>query len=219
MDGESSAVSEEATVPTAQFGGTQSPVFVPAATPVANQIVSLPESRLLTFEYPAGIRVGDSDILRLALLLDDDQTLTPTILFEEHEIQSQGVMIENLYSTHLVRAEARLDLAGAEVLPIGTIMQRMLPGEPVEFSWSISPNSEGTIRGSVWMYIRYLPLVDGEGEELEKLIFTQPLEIRSLNLFGIGGTPARILGFAGILISSLLGIDDLIRIGRKIFRI
>jgi hypothetical protein len=173
------------------------------------------EERLLTFEWPAGIRVGDSDVVRLALLLDEGGSVTATPFFEGHDLLQERIALENLYDTHLVRAEARLDLAGAEVEPEGTVMQRMVPGEPVAFSWSIKPNEEGTVRGSVWLYLRYLPKEGEPGEELEKVIFTQTLEIQSLKVLGMGGFAARALGLLGIAVSTLIGLGDIFRFLRK----
>ncbi|MDX1437611.1 MAG: hypothetical protein R3335_12410, partial [Anaerolineales bacterium] len=187
--------------------------------PKTSALRTIPERRLLTFEWPDRIRVGDSDILRLALVLDENGLITPTAVFDDNEILGQAVAIEDMYDTHFIRAEARLDLAGAEIEPRGTVMQRMLPGEPVIFTWSISPNDTGTIRGNVWMFIRYLPMEGVEGEEVEKLIFTQPLEIQATNVLGLGGLPARILGIAGIAVSSLLGLDDLFKLARKVLKI
>jgi hypothetical protein len=182
-------------------------------------VQTIPEERLLTFEWPEGIRVGDSDILRLALVLNEDGSVTPSAVFDDHEVLGQGVTIENMYETHLVRAESRLDLAGADVEPTGTVIQRLLPGQPVIFTWSISPDDTGKIRGNVWLYIRYLPKESGGGEEVEKLIFTQPLEIQAQNVLGLGGAPARILGILGIALSSLLGLDDLFKIVRRVIKI
>jgi hypothetical protein len=181
-------------------------------------VQTIPEERLLTFEWPEKIRAGDSDILQLALVPDDDGSVTPTVLFEGHDLLSERVALENLYDSHLVRAEARLDLAGAEIEPYGTVMQRMLPGEPVIFTWSVSTEREGTIRGNVWLYIRYLPMEGEPGDEVEKLMFTQPVEIQSTNFLGLRGFPARVVGLIGIAISSILGLDDILKFLRWVIR-
>jgi hypothetical protein len=167
---------------------------------------SIPETRLLTFEWPGQIRKGDSDIIRLTLAVDESGTLTPTAVFDEHELALEQVQIEDLYDTHLIQAEARLDMAGIEALPSATIIQRLFPGQTAEFTWSIRTAEDGTFRGNVWLFLRYIP--QEEGEELERLVFSRPLEIQTVNLLGLAGQPARILGAVGTALGSLLGLDD-----------
>ena len=101
----------------------------------------VPEARLLSFEWPSEMRQGDSDILRLSFVVDEGGRITPTAVFADHQIESQAIEIENLYDTHLVRAEARLDLAGPQVLPSGTQIKRMFPGDPVEFKVDLVPTN------------------------------------------------------------------------------
>jgi hypothetical protein len=67
--------------------------------------------------------------------------------------------------------------------------------------------------------VRYIPKEADQGEEIEKLIFTQPLEIQAQNFLGLGGTPARALGIIGVIISSLIGLDDVFRVARKVVKI
>jgi hypothetical protein len=189
------------------------PTALPApAEPTA--VPLFPEDRLITLEWPSGIRVGDSDVVSLRLEPDESGTITPTAYFGDHEVQAEPVRIENLYDTHTIRAEARLEMLGLEMTPTGTTDRRLLPGEPVEFSWTLRPESPGTYRGTVWLMVRYLPL-DG-GEPLEKMLFSRPLEIEGLNLLGLGGQAARLLGLIGTGITSLFGLDDILTWIRRI---
>jgi hypothetical protein len=188
-------------VPTLPPAPTAGPAR-PTAAPV------FPEQRLITLEWPTGIRVGDSDVVRLKLELDETGEITPTAFFEDHEVQAELVEIENLYDTHVIRVEARLDILGLGLSPTGITDRRLLPGEPVEFSWSLRPEAPGTYRGTVWLWVRYLPL-DG-GEQIEKTLFSKPLEIEGQNLLGLGGQAARLLGLIGTGITSLFGLDDIL---------
>ena len=175
-----------------------------------------PERRLLTLEKPRRIRMGDSDIVRIVLEVDEGGNITPTAFFEENEVQVQAVEILNLYDTHIIRAEARLEMAGVGVVPDGSIERRLNPGETVEFSWSVIPEGTGTYRGNVWVFLRYIP--KEEGEILERTLYSQLIEFQSVNLLGMGGSSARWLGAVGSLVTSLFGLDDLIkwlRRGRK----
>ena len=190
----------------------------PPADVIPEPVVAsrFPERRLLTLVKPRRIWVGDSDVVRIVLEVDEGGNITPTAFFEENEIQVQTVEIMNLYDTHIIRAEARLEMAGVEVVPAGSIERRLNPGETVEFSWSVVPDQTGTYRGNVWVFLRYIP--KEEGEILEKTLFSQLIEFQSVNLLGMGGSSARWLGAVGSLITSLLGLDDIfkwLRRGRK----
>ncbi|HEX9028643.1 MAG TPA: hypothetical protein VF823_05665 [Anaerolineales bacterium] len=193
---------------TAQAQPTSS-VELPLSTPF--QPTAAPEileNRRLTLEWPATIRAGDGDVVRLTLEVDANGNLVPTAEIAGHETQSKTVQIPNLFDTHHVLAEARLDLAGVEVDPPGLLSQSLLPGQRVDFSWSVKPDGVGTFRGNVWFYLRFIPK-DG-GPETQRTISAQPIEIRSVDLLGLSGTPARLLGLVGTLLGSALGLDNLV---------
>jgi hypothetical protein len=94
---------------------------------------AIPESRRLTLEFPPVMRTGDSTRIRLQLEIDDRGNLTPTAVVEGNEVVGEVVEIPNLYETHNVIAEARLDMAGMEVQPAGTISEPLTQGQPVTF--------------------------------------------------------------------------------------
>jgi hypothetical protein len=81
-------------------------------------------------------------------------------------------------------------------------------GQKVTFYWSIFPQEVGNYRGVVWFYLRFVPR-DG-GPEAQRPITVQPIEIRSVNLLGLSGAPARLLGGIGALVGSFLGLDNVI---------
>jgi hypothetical protein len=88
------------------------------------------------------------------------------------------------------------------------ISQSLLPGETLTFSWSVAPEKVGRYRGTVWLFLRFIPF-DG-GSETERALSSQIVEIEAVNLLGLGGTPARLIGAVGTALGSLLGLDDLI---------
>ena len=101
---------------------------LPVAPPSA-----ITESRRLTLEYPPKIRTGDSDVIRLTLEVDNFGNLTPTAEVQGNFVTGGVVQIPNLYDTHNVIAEARLDLAGLEVRPSDMISEPLLQGQSVTF--------------------------------------------------------------------------------------
>jgi hypothetical protein len=192
------------TQPTAAPAATEAPSSVePTAAPT--QLPAVPEARRLTLEWPPDIKVGDSDVLRLTLEIDPDGGVTATAVVEGHETRSEKVLIPNLYETHNVLAEARLDLAGVEVTPTGEISEPMLPGEPVTFFWSVKPEQVGTYRGTIWVHLRFIPK-DG-GPESRKTLSAQQVEVRAVNLLGLSGNAARWMGLLGTLVGSSLSFE------------
>lgn len=174
----------------------------------ATPLPAIPERRRIVLEWPEAIRAGDSDVIRLSLEMDRDGTLTPTALIEGNVVRSEGVEVPNLYETHNVVAEARLDIAGVEYTPVGTVQQPLMAGQSVDFFWSLNPEKVGEYRGTVWLFLRFIPR-DG-GPERERALSAQIVEVRVVNLLGLSGVSARVFGAVGTVMGSLLGLDDLI---------
>jgi len=173
---------------------------------------AIPEQRRLTLEWPPRIRAGDSDTIRLTLEIDDTGNIIPTAEIEGHAVVGEVVSIPNLYETHQVIAEARLDLAGVQVIPADTVSEPLLPGESVTFYWSVSPAESGEYRGTIWFYLRYIPK-DG-GEEMVKTVSVQFVEIRATTFLGAKVGPARVVGAIGSFIGAVLGfpfVDDFLK--------
>lgn len=173
----------------------------------------LPETRRLTFEFPPKIRAGDSDVVRLTLEVDDLGNITPTAELENgNVITGEIVEIPNLYETHTVIAEARLDMAGMQVIPGDLVSEPLLPGQSVSFYWSLRPDEPGEYRGTAWLYLRFIPK-DG-GAELRRTLSAQVFNISAVTLWGFKAGPARIFGGIGSVISVILGLplmDDLLK--------
>jgi hypothetical protein len=177
---------------------------VAQATPQA----AIPEERLLVLEWPAKMRLGDAEIIRLSLEMNAQGQLTPTVLAGGNGIEVEPVQIPNLYATHHVVAEARLDLAGVEYTPSGDVSEALSPGRPVTFIWSVRPEEIGVYRGTVWLHLRFAPL-DG-GPESRSVLSAQLIEIEVVNFLGLGGTAARIFGSVGVVVGSVLGLDNVL---------
>lgn len=202
--------------------GASSTVAAPIGTPseplpplVVSPTASAPallEARRLTLEFPYKIRVGDSDILRLTLEVDELGGLTPTVEVAGHAVTGETVQIPNLYETHIVLAESRLDLAGMLVEPSGIQSDQLLPGRSVTFRWSLHPVDAGRYRGAVHLHLRFLPF--SGGVESRQSVSSQVVEIQAVKFLGLSGGLARIVGLLGSGMATVLGfpfIEDLLR--------
>lgn len=206
--------SMSAGAPPAEALATPTLSLVPAATtlPAAAPQPAIQETRRLTLEWPPVIRAGDADTVRLTLEMDENGNLTPTAEIEGHVTSGQTVTIPNLYDTHNVVAEARLDMAGMQVVPSETASQPLRPGQSVTFYWSVRSAQAGKFRGVVWFYLRFVPLAGGT--ESERAVSAQTIEIEVVSFMGLKAGPARLLGVAGAFLSSVLGVpflEDVLR--------
>ncbi len=195
-------------------GGEPAPVplstqaaLVPAEVIPVQALPAVLETRMLTLEFPAAIRAGDSDVIRLTLEVDALGNLTPTAAAAGNVTRGELVSIPNVYDTHNVLAEARLDMAGMEVRPADTVSEPLLPGQTATFFWSVRPTDVGTFRGTVWFFLRFIPK-DG-GQESRQTLSAQMIEIEANSFLGIAAGPARWLGMAGMFVSSVLGLPFL----------
>ncbi|MBN2550589.1 MAG: hypothetical protein JXB15_15600 [Anaerolineales bacterium] len=205
-----SAESPIASALPAQLSQTPAPAAVSTPSPL------IPENRLLVLEWPARIKAGDADVVRLTLEMDEFGTVTPTAQVGGNLLEAQSVQIPNLYDTHTVVAEARLDLAGLEVAPGGDIAEALLPGQPVSFAWSIRPTDPGAYQGTVWLHLRFLPR--SGGDETRRVLSAQRIEIQAVNFLGLGGSAARVLGSVGTVVGSVFGLDNLVGWGWQLIR-
>ena len=214
---EEPAAPEEPVLPEPTQGALPTPTLSASIQPQP----AIPESRRLTLEFPPVMRTGDSTRIRLQLEVDDRGNIVPTAVVEGNVVTGEVVEIPNLYETHHVIAEARLDMAGMEVQPAGTISEPLSQGGSVTFYWSLRPEETGKYEGTVWLHLRFVP--KGGGEESRIPVSVQFLEIEAKSFFGFlkGGT-ARNIGALGSVIGSVLGfpfVDDLMKwLWRKIRR-
>ena len=174
---------------------------------------AIPESRRLTLEFPPVMRTGDSVRIRLQLEVDDRGGIVPTAVVEGNVVTGEVVEIPNLYETHNVVAEARLDMAGMEVRPAGTISEPLTQGSSVTFYWSVRPEDAGKYEGAAWLHLRFVP--KGGGEESRIPVSVQFLEIEAKSFLGfLPGSAARGVGALGSVIGSVLGFpfaDDFVK--------
>jgi hypothetical protein len=187
---------------------TEMQLSTPSAQPGAQPPAVL-EERRLTLEWPSTLRQAEENrYVQLTLAVAEHGEITPTLSVEGDETSDEPVLIPNVYDTHNVMAEARLDIAGLAVAPDGLTSLSLRPGEAVTFRWNLRATEIGAYRGTVWLYLRYLPL-DGSPETRDALKALD-IDIHVVNFLGIGGPAARLMGVAGMIACGLFGINDLI---------
>ncbi len=174
---------------------------------------AIPETRRLILEYPPKMKAGaESDVIRLTLEVDEQGNITPMAQVEGNVITGEVIQIPNLYETHTVTAEARIDMAGMDVQPAGSIYEPMTPGQSVKFFWSIRPQDTGLYRGTVWLHLVFVDRLSGE--ESRMAVSAQIVEIKAVDFFGFSVNVARTSGVVGSIVGGIVGfpfLEDIVK--------
>lgn len=152
------------------------------------------ERRTLRLEFPPVLRRGGEGLVRLSMNADEAGSLEAVL--ETAEGASQDISIIDVYKTHNVVAEARLEMAGVYLNPPGMISEPLRPGGLLTFTWGVHANSVGRYEGTVWFYLRFVPLDGGPGERVA--ISAQKVGFDSVDLWGLDRSAARWLGVFGL---------------------
>ena len=198
-------------IPSLVFAGSLTPTSGSLAAAVLTP-TAIPESRHLTLEWPSAMRVGDAGIVRLTLEVDAGGNLTAAVETGGQQAHGGVIQLPDVYDTHNVVAEARLDMAGVQVKPPETVSEPLSAGRSVTFYWSVRPSRAGVYRGTVWFYLHFIPRQGGV--ESRQAVSAQRIEIRAVTLLGLAAAPARMIGGLGSLISAILGfpfVEDIVR--------
>lgn len=176
---------------------------------------AIQENRRLSLEYAPSIRLGDSTRIRMTLEVDDMGNITPTAEIEGNVVIGTPVSIPNLYDTHIVMAEAQLNMAGVVIDPADTISEPLHPGKSVTFYWTVRPPEAGKYEGTAWLHLHFIPISSLNGEQESRIpISAQFITLEVRSLLGLSGGSARGLGAAGSVVGAVIGFpffDEIIR--------
>jgi len=146
---------------------------------------SLPEARTIHLTFSPVMSAGDTQIVELNLSADGESADT------------------SLYEAYNVIVEARLELPFADVRPADIVSTALGEGGAATFYWEVNPHETGDLRGTVWLYLRFIPRAGGE--ETRQPVAAQLIDIRSKSILGRTGGEARAIGVVGSLVGLLLG--------------
>ena len=156
------------------------PLILPAEMP------ALPEARTIRVTFSPVMRAGDSQIVELNLSAEE------------------GVGDGDVYEMYNVIAEARLEMDLTDVRPAEAVSTALTEGSALTFYWEVSPRGEGELRGTLWVYLRFVPKAGGE--ETRQPVSAQLVAIRSKSVLGRTGSEARVWGVVGLIVGLGIGI-------------
>jgi hypothetical protein len=196
---EEPATEEEATsAPTEAATTTPSPQVTPDLVIVEH---------VAEVEWPPRMRLGESDVVRLALLPLEDG-LVVQAEFPEHRTVTATVPLQQSPGYQLVAA-ARLDGVGFDVAPGGEQPQNWQEGQPLTWRWTISPLRAGQQRLSVNLTLHWRPESGRSLASRQVTAFSRGLDVRVLGPLGLTRGQAMALGLVGLLLGVVLVVPSL----------
>ena len=146
-------------------------------------------------EWPAHLRLGNSDIVRVSLI-PSEAGYTVSAEFPEHPTQSQDINVPRPPGYDLF-AVGRLEGASFDIVPQGEQPFRLDPAEKITWRWSLTPRSPGTHRLALSLLLRWTPQEGAALSPRESLIFSRALQVEVGSILGLTDSQA---GIAGILL-------------------
>jgi hypothetical protein len=173
--------------------------------------LSVPGYGRITLEWDSDNPIGDISIIKLSFDLDEkydrsgdsQPSIKARFSNSSHNVVVNKVEVNNGEEATKL-AEARLELAGIDVKPLGIVGQPFRPGGEVVFYWNVKSLVEGDFQGSAWLYVvdKSVP----ENLRSRDPIAIQPIELYWRDLFGLSGMAARYMGIFGLLAGFLFFI-------------
>jgi hypothetical protein len=110
--------------------------------------------------------------------------------------------------------ESRLETAGLEVLPTGEILEPLLSGRQAVFYWRVLAEQSGDHEVVAWVSLHARAEESGksssQASQQGQLLTAQKIPIRAVELFGLNGQMARLLGGIGLVFGLALCVDGFI---------
>lgn len=184
--------------------GTATPPPVSEAT--APPPVSWVEERIVEVEWPASMRVGDGDVIRLSLIpVTGGYVAQPEI--EGHKVEPTVIPLPMARPGYTGYAVASLSAAGIEVEEATAREQLLVPGQKNVWRWAISPERKGTYRIVVGLSVRWVPEAgSGLPGPFEEPVWNRTLTVEARATLGLSGSQTDWVGFGGTLMGTVASL-------------
>lgn len=152
-------------------------------------------------EWPSEMRMGDSDTVRLKLL-PDEQGYTVSVDFPEHTSQLEPLTVRRPEGM-ILTAFARLEGISFEISPQAEQSYTPLPGEPLEWTWTIRPKAAGQQRLALSAVFEWRPAqVSPQQAARQSVVYNHAINVDVQPLVSVPGL--LIGGLAGLLLIAAL---------------
>jgi hypothetical protein len=149
------------------------------------------EDRTVEMEWPETLRLGDSDVIRLAIV----PTVNGYVVeaeFPEHLTQQRVVYFERPPGYDLYAAAA-LEGIAFEIAPTGEQVRQLRPGETSSWYWSLAANDAGRHRLALTLTLRWVDSASGAMVR-ETQIFSRAMNVQVTSFFGMPFQRAQQIG-------------------------
>jgi hypothetical protein len=183
---------------------TSTPPVVPPSTPEPTPEI---EERLVEMEWPAAMRVGDNDVLRLSLIPAPDGSYVPTPEIGGHEVGATPIPVTVTRPGYTGYARATLSASGLDAELASPEEQPLIPGQPNTWRWTVSPDEAGTYRVVLSLSVRWVP-EEGSGLSgpFEEALWERILTVEARSTFGLSGIQADLVGAGGSVLGLVTGV-------------
>jgi hypothetical protein len=189
-------------LPTAELEETPTPA--PGPTPSPEPEV---EERIAETEWPASMRVGDSDVIRFSLIPAPDGGYVATPEIEGHELEPTPLPLTVVRPGYTGYAIASLSAAGLEAESASPDKQLLTPGQPNVWRWTVSPDEAGDYRVVVNLTLRWEP---NAGTDLpgpfEEAVWSRIMTIEARATLGLSGLQIDWVGLGGSVLGTIAGL-------------
>jgi hypothetical protein len=184
--------------------------YTPTAQPTRPELTPTPgvEGRLVEMEWPGQLRLGDSDVVRLALV-PSQNGYDVQAEFPDHQLTTQTVPVERPYGYQLYAAGI-LDGVSFDISPAGE-QEHLLPlGQTVTWRWTVRARSPGEQDLSIALWLRWRPGPGIEAQPREALAFSRAMRVQVSSVLGMTRAQASTTGAFSLLFGGSLGVLALV---------
>lgn len=168
------------------------------------------ETRQVELEWPSTLHLGESDIVRLALIPSSKGYIAQAE-FPEHLVESNELPIEQI-SGYDLTAVARLDAVGFNVSPQGDMPSYLPPGEAIAWHWTLTPRELGRQRLAISLVLHWIPTSVSNGLERETLVFSRGMDVQVTSFLGLTRSQAAVAGVIGLILGGSLSLAAVVQL-------
>lgn len=196
-----------------QLSATPASLRTPTPPLISPQPTGRPTSavdqRMVELEWPARLRLGESDLVRLSVVPFQGGYVVQ-VEFPEHKVTGTPVIVTRLPG-FTISGVARLDGVGFEIAPAAEVEQPFSTTETITWRWSLRPRAAGTQRLSVSLWIHYLPEANNPAPEQRLLAFSRGLDVQVASILGLSQGQATAVGLMGLVLGVAISAGAALR--------
>lgn len=179
------------------------------STPVSPDPVPEPEieERLTEVEWPASMRVGDSDLIRFSLMPAPDGGYIPTPEVGGHEVEATPIPMTVTRPGYTGYVRASLSASGLNAEPASPEEQSLVSGQTNTWRWTISPDQGGTYRAVISLSVRWEPEPGANlPGPLKEVVWERMLTVKARGTLGLSGIQTDLVAAGGSVLGAVSGI-------------